>query len=636
MVFLDILQIPIEFIKENLTGWVLLILVVFIIYFTCLRKYYVQREKFYDAGVQLKNLEEVESAEDDISNVYYDNDTNDTQNNASKNDKKKDKRRNTRDSINENKAERRIFKNSNRIDEQFNQDNSNATSRNTNTNTNTNTKKGKQVLEGFQNDIATNTSIPDITTSSSMTLIATTLFDNLNLNQAQIDLCKTNYNQVLAELIIDLGKLTDMARKNAYLNTKKQFDSLLAKSIDNIMNYLTLTIKSPRILTRTAIRTDVISALHNILENLVNKTNQELTAGMNKLAMLNSTTIDYNSQLADINESRAALEKNIAIDKLLIELGNNVNVSQREISSILDKSYILPIYERNFDKISQLVKSDFNDNGGNLADKYSKAYMDFLEQQKKEELDINPLSLASKIESGIVNMLSSISDSNSNSNSNSGNKVAEIKTAANITGEYGDNWYQTNGELREQLTRDYGYANSSLGDIKQVRNNPISRQESAGGLLDNTQLNRENIFRDPSNRGSYLINSKAQRDILEGFEDSIPSTTAPTTTAPTTTSPNLMKAFDDSNLANGNKKEKKQDNSTDITSKLLSGDFLQYMLDTINGYMNGGYDTYKGKINAYLGGITGDGFKIEDNMIPAGFALFILSMLLYFVDLTSS
>jgi hypothetical protein len=60
--------------------------------------------------------------------------------------------------------------------------------------------------------------------------------------------------------------------------------------------------------------------------------------------------------------------------------------------------------------------------------------------------------------------------------------------------------------------------------------------------------------------------------------------------------------------------------------------------------MTGGYDVYKDKLNNYLGGSTsadgtngtdGNRFKIEDNMIPAGFALFILSMLLYFIDISS-
>ena len=691
MLILDILHIPIEFIREHLTGWILLIIVVFIIYFICLRKYYIQREKFYDVGAQLKNLEDIESAEDDIDSSI---------NTTSEEEHKKD----MRNARKEYKQERKVLKISNRVDVQFNQDDENTTSRH-NTRRSKQDKQGKQdkqdkqgkqdkqckqdkqetkakVLEGFDSDISITPSIAATSNSNSsgnnsasanMPPIATTLFDNLNLNDTQIQACKANYNQVIAQLISDLGKLSVMYSRNRYLNLKKQFDSILAKGVDNIMNYITLTIKSPRILTRTAIRTEVISTINNTIENLIDKTNKDLTAAMNTLAMMNSTSIDYNSQLRGINDSRASLEKYIAIDKLVNELGHNINVSQRQISSILDKSYILPIYERNFDKISQLAKSDFNDNEGNLAMKYSKAYGDFLEQEKKEELNINPLSLASQIESGIVNMLSHIGDSNS---AKSTSKSNEIKTIANITGEYGDDWYVSNGELKEQmtrahnmrptitsqhsqgLTRDYGFTNDysySKNGISQVANNPIPKQELSGGLLGG--LNKENIFSDPSNRGSYMINSKAQGDILEGFADSNinntrttpttttspatttrPATTRPANTKsqtinPSSTSPSLIKAFDDSNLT---KKSKKQDSGTDITSKLFSGDFLQYMLDTINGYMTGGYDVYKNQINNYLGGVySPGGFKLEDNMIPAGFALFILSMLLYFVDVSS-
>ena len=645
MLILDILQIPIEFIRENLTGWILLILVIFIIYFICLRKYYIQREKFYDIGTQLQNLEDVESAENDIISSI-----NSSSNTNSEEERKKD----IRNARKEYKRERNVLKKSDWVDDQFNQNDPTITSANTsrntktNTNTNTNTKKGKKVLEGFNNDIPitsipSTTSTPRTPSTPSLPPIATTIFDNLNLNDAQVQACKANYNQVIAELITDLGKLSDMYGRNRYLNLKKQFDSILAKGVDNIMNYLTLTIKSPRILTRTAIRTEVISTINNTIENLINKMNQDLTTSMNTLAMMNSTSIDYNSQLRGINDSRTSLEKYIAIDKLVNELGHNISVSQREVSSILDKSYILPIYERNFDKISQLAKSDFNDNEGNMAMKYSKAYADFLEQEKKDELNINPLSLASRIESGIVSMLSSIGDSSkSTSASKSASKSASIKTTADITGEYGDDWYVSDGELREQLTRDYGFTNKSQYDkngIRQIANNPIPKQELSGRLLDNTQLNRENIFSDPSNRGSYMINSKARGDILEGFANADTSVKNPNTT-----SPSLIKAFDDSNL---NKKSRKQNSETDTTSKLLSGDFLQYMLDTINGYMTGGYDVYKDKLNNYLGGNTsadgtngtngtnGNRFKIEDNMIPAGFALFILSMLLYFIDISS-
>ena len=656
MLILDILQIPLEFIKEHLTGWVIIILAVFIIYFICLRKYYIQREKFLDASIELENLEEIESTEDDIHQSYESSKS--SKSNQLDNDKAKAREQDMQNSLREYKKERKVLKNSDKVDYQFNQDDSVSRKPSIKSSELTksasinksNSQKQKAVLEeGFENTTTTpNTTTPSITVSSSRTTpttttnnrsansmppIATTLFDNLNLNTSQIQECLVNYNKVIAQLFIDLGNLNDLSSRNRYLNLKKQFDTILARGVDNIITHLTQTIKSPRILTRTAIRTEVISTINNTLDNLIDKTNKELSIAMNALAMMNSTTVDYNTQLAGINNSRASLEKYIAIDKMLNELGHNVSVSQKEVSSILDKSYILPIYERNFDKISQLAKSDFNDNEGAMAMKYSKAYMDFLEQQKKEELTINPLSLASQIESGIVGLLTRIGDSSS--------KVSEIKTAANITDtdNYGDNWYVGNGangaELREQLTRDYGRTGT---DTARIQNNPIPKNITSG--LGNIELNKANIYSDSSNRGAYMINSKAQGDILEGFADNTtPATTNPANTKPSTTSPSLIKAFDDGKQYNTVGKNKNQDSEADITSKLLSGDFLQYMLDTINTYMTGGYDMYKDKINTYLGGIIGSeqgGFKLEDNMIPAGFALFVLSMLLYFVDITSS
>jgi hypothetical protein len=654
MLILDILQIPLEFIKEHLTGWVILILAVFIIYFICLRKYYIQREKFLDASVELAKLEDIESAEDDINQSSGSAES--SQSSQSKqldNDKAKAREQDMRNSLREYKKERKVLKNSDEVNYQFNQNNyisrksasksaKSAKSTKSLATETTSTIKKANLEEGFEDITISPTG--GISAASRMPPIATTIFDNLNLNTSQIQECLANYNKVIAQLIIDIGNLADLSSRNRYLNLKKQFDTTLARGVDNIITHLTMTIKSPRILTRTAIRTEVISTINNTLENLINKTNQDLSTAMNALAMMNSTTVDYNSQLAEINESRASLEKYIAIDKMLNELGHNENVSQKEVSSILDKSFILPIYERNFDKISQLAKSDFNDNEGAMAMKYSKAYMDFLEQQKKEELNINPLSLASQIESGIIGLLTNLGDSSSTK----ARKVSEIKTAADIpaSDNYGDNWYVGNTavgglELREQLTRDYGFTGT---DNARAQNNPIPKN-NISSVGNNIELNKANIYRDSGNRGTYMINSKAQGDILEGFADTtIPATSTsstPATSKPSTTSPSLIKAFDDGNKYKDVKKN--QDSGADITSKLLSGDFLQYMLDTINTYMTGGYDMYKNiyndKINTYLEGITGSrasDFKLENNMIPAGFALFILSMLLYFVDITSS
>ena len=214
MLILDILHIPIEFIREHLTGWILLIVVVFIIYFICLRKYYIQREKFYDVGEQLKNLEDVESVEDDINSSSI---------NSSRNDK--ENKKDMHNARKEYKQERTALKNSNGVDYQFNQNDSNDTSRHTTIKANkantantsnkahkahkANNANKEKVLEGFNSDISITPSISATSSniSASIPPIATTLFDNLNLNDTQVQACKANYNQVIAQLISDLGKL---------------------------------------------------------------------------------------------------------------------------------------------------------------------------------------------------------------------------------------------------------------------------------------------------------------------------------------------------------------------------------------------------------------------------------------------
>jgi biopolymer transport protein ExbB/TolQ len=63
---LDILETPINFIKENLTGWVLVVLIILIIYFIGLRNYYIQKERFYDQALYEQNVEEIEETEQNI------------------------------------------------------------------------------------------------------------------------------------------------------------------------------------------------------------------------------------------------------------------------------------------------------------------------------------------------------------------------------------------------------------------------------------------------------------------------------------------------------------------------------------------------------------------------------------------
>ena len=52
----SIFDTPLDFISEYLTGWTILIFIIIIIYFVALRKYYINKEQFYDIkGNTFKN-----------------------------------------------------------------------------------------------------------------------------------------------------------------------------------------------------------------------------------------------------------------------------------------------------------------------------------------------------------------------------------------------------------------------------------------------------------------------------------------------------------------------------------------------------------------------------------------------------
>ncbi len=574
---LDILETPINFIKENLTGWVLVVLIILIIYFIGLRNYYIQKERFYDQALYEQNVEEIEETEQNILEAEEKIHSNKKYTTHSQKDNSKKKLKTKKHSKKNKNIEG--FEGALPITpkpiQAFEEQNTN-TNANANVNTNSNA---------------------DFVLSYTSTYASTTLFDNLNLNTTQVQESKIKYNDVIAQYIIDLGKLVQQQKQNRFLNTQKQYDLIIAKGIDNIINYLNNQIKSYNVITRTSIRNEVINTLTDVLELLIAKINKDIADQTTKLAIQNSTTIDYTTQLKDITKLREQLEEYYEIDKLINNYSHKESTSNKEINSILDKSFILPIYEQNYNKIQQLVNSDFNGNENNLADKYSKAYMDFLEQKKKEELNINPLTLASQIESGLVSL---------------------------ITG--------TTTKTQEQYN-----------NLTNPLTNPIPTQEKL--LFDNTYMNSSNIIRDPGNRGSYLIDKPTQNTILEGFED----ITKPTE-IPTNTNSNITKAIANNsttNKAKDSKDSKEGKDNAGIISNLMSGDFVQYIMNFINEKLNWFLQYYNsrmgnsndGNSNSSGSGSGNDGsnskFNLEENMIPAGFLLFVLSMLFYFIDITS-
>ena len=384
---------------------------------------------------------------------------------------------------------------------------------------------------------------------------------------------------------------------------KKQFNLLLVKKIDNVINYLNTTIKSYNSLTRTNIKKDLLNTLTNSIALLTKNINNNLSINMSKLSTADSTSLDYNTQLTDINKFNNQLEEYINIDNLINKYNDNIKLfslntrtntkTNANANTILDKSSILPIYERNFDRINQMLNSDFNDNENehSLADKYSKAYMELVESKQKDDLDVNPLRLGSQIESGIISFLT------------------------NLSGKGKTNTTPSNS---------------------------------------NTTPSNSNTTPSNSNsRGSYLLNKDTNTTMVEGF---LPNTTLDTKTSknsfiddvkktpnkktnevPDIKNINMKNAIN--NTSNTNKTNKTNKNNTNnILSQLVSGNFIQFIMNSITDNFKLFTQYYNANISSNTESDKKDNentFKLEDNMMPAGLLLFILSMLIYFIDITS-
>jgi hypothetical protein len=581
--FYNAFEPTLTFISDYLTGWTIILFIIFIIYFIALRKYYINKEQFYYSNINEKD-------EKDESN------------------------------------------DSNEADETNEADNSNSIEAFANPNLDTtNPTLPNPTLPNISSD-------PILNKLSTDTIINTTLFDNLKLLPEQVKRCKTFYNSIIINYISEFTKLLKLIKTNKFLNIDKQVNIILIKGVDNIITFLNNDIKSMNILTRNSIKTDLVNITSNTIEYLIDKENINLTYEINELAKLNSTTIDYTSMVKNIDVSRNKIENYIQIDNLLSKYGQPNSISQNKTNKVLDKSFILPIYERNFDRITQLVNSDFNDDYTKLSEKYGKAYTDYLNQKKKEDLNVNPLEMLSKIESGVVNFLT---NSSGKSNSKTNNSVRH-------------------NDLIEQYNSDYGQVNTTINESK---SNPLPKQNT--NLINDTTLNKNNIYKDSGNLGNYLINNSTQKELLEGFvgetSTTTPNSTNPNTTNPNTTNPNTTNPNNTNpnttnpNTTNPNTtnpiiittkpntnttKNKKQNEDTSIIAKLFSGEFLDYVMDVINVKLNIFYTAYYKQFSSTYGSSNNtneneNSFKLDEHLIPAGFLLFILSMLFYFIDLTS-
>jgi hypothetical protein len=666
----NILYYPKYIVSEYLNRWwVIILLIILVIYFVYLRKYYTHRESFNDVTYTKSNSkdktknetidnEEKSISDDDKSSDNDENEETGADSSDSENDsddskyKKINKSKKTNTSRKDNnkiqKDNNKIQKDNNKIQKNNNKiQKDNKTSRTDNKtsrtdNTKTTNKKSKKITEGFTDQ---NTSNPDLTQTTSQSqstqhspqlVINTKLFNNLQLSPIQVDSCKSFYTKTITNILTNLKNLIEHQKKNEYLNIEKRYMKIITDSVDSIMNFLVNTIKTQYTLTRTSVKQDIYNILQFNITNQIDELNNKLINYMNTLAKLNSTTIDYNNNLKQINDIRSQIDSLMAVDKLLTKNGKLIGNSVAQINTMLNKSNILPIYEKNIDRFNQLLNSDFNGNEERLADKYSKMYTSYLSEEKKAELDINPLRLASQIESGAINILSNLFSSNESYPNTS--KYNTVKST--------------------DLVEQYGYTENNIKNpVTNIIPNNIPFPNNSG------ELNINNIYNDPGNRGNYLIDNKTRNSIIEDFQSGGDKDDEKSrgifdklTEGVSKLGININKSKskkekkekysngDNSNIYDDvdndinddmkdNMKDDINDDINDDTNEsdqnLLYG-FAYYVFDVINDKMGFLWNMYKSKY-----GNSNEQFKMEENMIPLGFLMFVLSLFIYLIDLTS-
>lgn len=426
--------------------------------------------------------------------------------------------------------------------------------------------------------------------------ITTTLFDNLNLTTEQKIACLKQYNSVISNIMIELEKLTIMKRNNKYLQVDKQYNGIISKGIDILVDYLNKTVKSVFSITRTSFKTEIQNSLRTSIENKINMINRSILENTNKLANITSATSNgenasYKDIVQNITNLRAQIDFLIDMEKIVLNYGVNVSSYSNEVNLNLDKRSLLPDYERRLDKVNQFIKSDFNGDETRMAEKYGRAYTQYLKEEQTKSLQVDPLEIASRLESGIVNSISNVFSRDSG-------------VSPQLTMDDGSN--------NELLVEQFGYTDnisSRATSNPRLTNDSPSVGNSIINLTTDNQIllnDKSNIFTDKINLGNYLIDKGTQKTILEGFQV---------------------------NGSNSNSNSNSDSTSSQKNSFSLSG-YLDYITSYISSKGNDMYKLYNSKMG--YGNSNGEEeFKIEENLIPLGFLLFILSMLIYFIDLTS-
>ena len=454
------------------------------------------------------------------------------------------------------------------------------------------------IVERFQNNTSNNlnTSNKLNNSNNSKTLNLEFIDSPINLSSEKmkkIDNYKKINNYINTQIEPKLEKSFDNINitKLSIVEFSKQYDEVINKHSKLIMDYMydeIITIKKDleelitienkkRIFYNSIIKNQINkylkSRVKDYINNKIDYLNSNLTSNINEF---NKEYDNRESKLKNISTLKDKL--NLSLNQYQYTNGKKMNDdSIQDTLKKLQKMNIQPKYESQYDINNSLIKQQFDNDESVLTKRYGQVYQDYIDKEKQERMLVDPGELLSNLEENAISLTEGINTIFSSS------QVEQKDTVEPFT----------------------EYSNENINLVN--------------------SMNKFDKFNNPDEFGTY-INKYSTTTSNPYNYDSLPETS------------NLdVEGFKNSNKksnkSNKNQKSKALDNENKDTllDQLMGGDFingfLSYSLDVGNSFMN----NYDHKFND-LGKL----LDKKDNMMTFGLGLVILSIVLYFADITSS
>lgn len=456
------------------------------------------------------------------------------------------------------------------------------------------------IVERFQNNNSNNlnTSNKLNNSNNSKTLNLEFIDSPINLSSEKmkkIDNYKKINNYINTQIEPKLEKSFDNINitKLSIVEFSKQYDDVINKHSKLIMDYMydeIITIKKDleelitienkkRIFYNSIIKNQINkylkSRVKDYINNKIDYLNSNLTSNINEF---NKEYDNRESKLKNISTLKDKL--NLSLNQYQYTNGKKMNDdSIQDTLKKLQKMNIQPKYESQYDINNSLIKQQFDNDESVLTKRYGQVYQDYIDKEKQERMLVDPGELLSNLEENAISLTEGINTIFSSS---------QVKQKDTV----------------EPFTE---YSNENINLVNSMSKfDKFNNPDEFGTYINKYSTTTSN----PYNYDSLPETSNLD---VEGFKN--------------------LNSNKKSNKSNKNQKSKALDNENKDTllDQLMGGDFingfLSYSLDVGNSFMN----NYDHKFND-LGKL----LDKKDNMMTFGLGLVILSIVLYFADITSS